>query len=106
MNLAHATQPIGKVHLGLRAMLPASQKWLKSWCRRQDLNPRPSVYKALAPAPISPELAVSRRSEHRLLPSKYGLAGVRRFTMHPRAKVVAQCPGPTSSDERIASGLR
>jgi hypothetical protein len=102
MNLAHAIQPTGKVQSTLGALLPESQKWRKSWCRRQDLNPRPSVYKTRSPAPIWQEMAVYRRLVMWFHPVIYGLGWGHRCIAHPRAKVAPEIPRLTSRDERIS----
>jgi hypothetical protein len=67
-------------------------KSLKRWCRMQDSNPRPSVYKFLAPHPIYEDFAVFRRLGRRFNPGKHALIGVRRFALHPRAVVASSLP--------------
>jgi hypothetical protein len=98
MNLASAIEPTSKAHLNLGAVLSECQKWQKSWCRRQDLNPRPSVYKTRSPAPIWQEMAIYRRLVMRFRPVIYGLGWGHRCIAHPRAKVARL----TSRDERIS----
>ena len=65
---------------------------LKSWCRLQDLNPRPSVYKSLASYPICQDLAVSRRLRHRLNPGEYAQTRGHGFSLHPKATVASSLP--------------
>lgn len=71
----------------LGAQLRNAANPLKLTCRLRDLNPRPSVYKTHDPVPIRPYLAGFSETYARSNPLLCRVAGVHRFTVHPRAVV-------------------
>lgn len=79
-----------KVQSHLSAELHKCRIRLKYWCRMQDLNPRPSVYKTARPVPVTSENSQFFQTDMRFRPIVSGLMSAHRCKVRLRAVVAFQ----------------